>query len=81
MWQQLLMTQLLYREKSCNLVICCVLIAKISLWPFLAQKMPKSVEKEKSPQNQIWFRRFRHFPLCSAALHAGPALQKLLCTP
>jgi hypothetical protein len=20
--------------------------------------MPKSVEKEKSPQNQIWFRRF-----------------------
>jgi hypothetical protein len=26
--------------------------AKISLWPFLAQKMPKAVEKEKSPQNQ-----------------------------
>jgi hypothetical protein len=26
--------------------------AKISLWPFVAQKMPKAVENEKSPQNQ-----------------------------
>jgi hypothetical protein len=28
---------------------------KISKWPFLAQKMPKSVKKEKSPQNQILY--------------------------
>jgi hypothetical protein len=38
------------------------------VYGLFAQKMPKSVEKEKSPQNQIWFRRFRHFPLYSAAL-------------
>jgi hypothetical protein len=28
--------------------------AKISLWPFLAQKMPKAVEKEKKSPKPIW---------------------------